>query len=166
MESPVTIRPATDADAEILGALTERAYRVDGHLADSTSDGYARELRDGAGRIRDAVVLLAEIDGALAGAVALAEPGTPYAETARSGELEVRMLAVAPEARRRGVARSLMAAVEDHARHAGLGRVVLSTGVPMQGAQRLYEDLGFRRAPERDWSPGGFSLLGYVHDLD
>jgi hypothetical protein len=37
----------------------------------------------------------------------------------------------------------------------------------MTGAQRLYERLGFRRAPDHDWSPAlGILLLGYVLDLD
>ena len=42
----------------------------------------------------------------LGAAVTLAPFGNPYAETALDGEVEIRMLAVAPEARRRGIADS------------------------------------------------------------
>ena len=37
----------------------------------------------------------------------------------------------------------------------------------MKSAQRLYERLGFVRAPEHDWSPlPGISLVAYVLELD
>jgi hypothetical protein len=36
----------------------------------------------------------------------------------------------------------------------------------MLGAQRLYAELGFRRLPERDWSPvPGVSLLAFTLGL-
>jgi len=72
-------------------------------------------------------VLVAERAGAVIGTVTVAPAGTPWANVARPGELEVRMLAVHGEARRQGVAEALMAAAEDHARTRGLGTVVLST---------------------------------------
>ncbi len=93
---------AAPAEAAAVGELTERSYRSDGHLDRSDGDWYAAQLRDAAGRIADAVVLVAAIDDEIVATVTLAGHGTPYAETARPGELEVRMLAVAPEARQRG----------------------------------------------------------------
>ena len=86
------------------------------------SDAYADELRDAERRAREATLLVAllppgEGDGATAGdddlvvvgTVTLAPYGTSYAEVAEPGELEIRMLAVAPEARRRGIAELLVA---------------------------------------------------------
>jgi hypothetical protein len=35
----------------------------------------------------------------------------------------------------------------------------------MTGAQRIYERLGFRRAPVRDWVFPDFLLMGFVLDL-
>lgn len=159
------VRPATAEDAPVAGALTERAYRVDGYLAVDPDDGYAHLLSDVARRMRDAVVLVAEEDGDVVGTVTLVYSGTPYTEIGQAGELEIRMLAVAPEYRRRGVAVDLMAAATEHAVSAGLTRIVLSTGAVMVPAQRLYERLGYRRLPERDWDPGGFPLLAYGQDL-
>ena len=146
----VVVRAARAADADAVGAITEAAYRHDGHLEVDGSDDYSA-LLDGATRIAEARVLVAEIDGGVVGSVTVAPAETPWANVARPGELEVRMLAVAETARRRGVAEALMVGAEDHARSLGLGTVVLSTNVDMYPAQRLYERLGYRRQPDRDW---------------
>jgi len=85
------------------------------------------------------------------GSITLAPYGTSYAEIAEPGELELRMLAVAPEARGRGIAESLMRATMREAVLLGYRRVVLSTMDAMVAAQRLYDRLGWTRVPERDW---------------
>ncbi|WP_026119918.1 GNAT family N-acetyltransferase [Nocardiopsis potens] len=103
---------------------------------------------------------------ALLGTVMI-EPWTPNSEVARGAhETEVRALAVAPQARGRGVARALMAEVERRAAARGADRIVLSTQPAMAAAQRLYTSRGFTRLPDRDWSPiPGFTLLAYGKDL-
>lgn len=148
----VVVRPARSDEADVVGALIEEAYRRDGHLEVVGSAGYAELLRDAATRIAEATVLVADLDGAVVGSVTLAPAGTPWANTARPGELEVRMLGVAASARGRGVAEALMGAAEDHARTLGLDQLVLSTNFDMYPAQRLYERLGYQRRPDRDWS--------------
>jgi ribosomal protein S18 acetylase RimI-like enzyme len=155
----VTVRPATAEDADVVGVLTERVYRDGGYLDDD--EDYVTHLRNGVGRVRDALVLVAELDGAVVASVTVAEPGTPWAEISRPGELEVRMLAVVETARRRGIADRLMDEVEAHARRRGLGAVVLSTEPVMAGAHALYERRGYLRRPERDWDVDGFPLIAY-----
>ena len=45
-------------------------------------------------------------------------------------------------------------------------RLVLLTLPSMARARRIYESFGFRRAPERDWSPAPHvALKGYELDL-
>lgn len=156
------VRRATGADVDDAGALTAEAYVADGLLRDE--DDYTAELRDARRRAREAVLLVAAVpragsdpDGALGGdvvvgTVTLAPYGTSYAEVAEPGELEVRMLAVAAEARGRGVAEALMTAALRHAVAEGARRVVLSTSEAMRAARRLYERLGFVPAPARDWA--------------
>lgn len=102
--------------------------------------------------------------GVVVGTVTLAPSGTSYAEVAEAGEAEVRMLAVAPEARRRGVAETLMRSALDHAVTSGYRRVVLSTFDAMQSAQRLYRRLAFVPAPERDWHHEGVRVRVHVWD--
>ena len=158
----VAVRAAGPDEGGAVGRLTERVYRAE----ELVEDDYAAELRDGESRVETATVLVAELDGRLVGAVTAAPPGTPWAEIAGPDELEVRMLAVDGDVRRRGVAAALMDGVEDLAPALGLGAVVLSTQPEMAAAHRLYEGRGYRRVPERDWRVGPYVLLIYRKALD
>ena len=67
-----------------------------------------------------------------------------------------------------GVGKLLRGQVTSHlslARKAGRQRVVLSTDPGMTAAQALYEALGYRRTPDRDWSIHGSLLITYSRDL-
>jgi len=162
----VVVRVATGDEIADAGAVTAQAYAADRLLA--PDDEYADELRDAAGRARDATLLVAVLPGderdgeVVVGTVTLAAYGSPYAEVSRPGEHELRMLAVAPEARRHGVADALMFAALREAVADGTTRVVLSTLDAMHAAHRLYERLGFVAEPARDWTPGRDKLL-HVH---
>ena len=75
---------------------------------------------------------------------------------------EVRMVAVAPEARGRGVATALMEECARRARMSGATELGIHTSDSMQTAIRLYEAMGFVRASERDFQPAGAELVkGY-----
>jgi len=150
----IDIRVARPDDLAAVGALTAGAYLADGLLHDG--DAYADELRDAARRAREAVLLVAVAPAAdgqetVVGTIAVAPYGSRYAEIAEPGEAELRMLAVAPGARRHGVAARLMRAAWRVSLARGIRRVVLSTGDEMVAAQRLYGRLGLVRQPERDW---------------
>ncbi|WP_019137834.1 GNAT family N-acetyltransferase [Cellulomonas massiliensis] len=148
------------------GAITGEAYAADRLTEDD--DPYMRELRDAERRAAEAVLLVATVPGAdgaadagddseqgrgvVVGTITLAPAGTSYAEVAAPGEVELRMLAVAPEARGRGTAEALVRAALREAVVRGARRVVLSSLDEMLVAQRLYARLGFTRRPERDWS--------------
>jgi ribosomal protein S18 acetylase RimI-like enzyme len=79
---------------------------------------------------------------------------------------EVRLLAVAPLARGRGVGAALMQECVRRVRKTG-GRVLsLHTTDMMQAALRMYERMGFVRAPELDFHPApGVTVQGYRLDL-
>ena len=64
-----------------------------------------------------------------------------------AGELELVKLAVAPAARGLGLGRRLVEACLAFAREQGAARVVLLSNSQLSAALRLYERLGFRRAP-------------------
>ncbi|MFG3103431.1 GNAT family N-acetyltransferase [Streptomyces sp. NPDC048182] len=148
------IRPAAPTEYATLGEITAHAYLQDGLLDFGEDDAYLGELRDVAKRAADAEVLVAAADGRVLGGVAFVPSGGPMADIAGPGEAEIRMLAVAHEARGRGVGEALVRACVERARAVeGCRGVVLSTQRAMRGAHRLYERLGFRRSPERDWNP-------------
>jgi ribosomal protein S18 acetylase RimI-like enzyme len=75
---------------------------------------------------------------------------------------EVRLLAVAPAASGKGVARRLMEECIQRARAAGAPALTLHTADLMAVAMRLYERMGFTRAPELDIRPApGILAKGY-----
>ncbi|GAA1241135.1 GNAT family N-acetyltransferase [Prauserella halophila] len=163
--SEIRVRIARPEEYAAIGELTVEAYTAGGHLADDV--GYDASLRDVAGRAATAEVLAATGgEGAVLGSVTVAEAGTPKAEVARAGELEFRMLAVSPAAQGRGVGEALTRAVLDLARERRVSRVVLSSRDRMTTAHRLYERLGFTRAPESDWAPHpDIPLLAFAMDV-
>ncbi|MFF9035124.1 GNAT family N-acetyltransferase [Streptomyces sp. NPDC014892] len=150
----ITIRPAAPDEYAALGEITAQAYLGDGLLDFGESDRYLDELRDVAKRAAEAEVLVAVADGQVLGGVTFVPAGGPMADIARAGEAEIRMLAVSPEARGRGVGEALVRACLERARTVeGCVRVVLSTQRSMHAAHRIYGRLGFTRTPERDWNP-------------
>jgi ribosomal protein S18 acetylase RimI-like enzyme len=168
----MVVREILDDEAGVAGELVVAAYRA---LEDSPpvdDEGYAAELREVARRASEAVVLVAvdeaaAADQAVVGCVTyVPEETSPLAEDLRPREAGLRMLAVSPLAQRRGVGRALVEACVDRARRDGKERLFLHSGTWMRGAHRLYESLGFRRVPERDWAPEpGIPLLAYALEL-
>jgi GNAT superfamily N-acetyltransferase len=73
---------------------------------------------------------------------------------------ELERLYVAPRARGRGLARQLVALVEDDARRHGAARVVLDTGIRQPEAIALYRALGYRPVapPPGSWAALPVSL--------
>jgi ribosomal protein S18 acetylase RimI-like enzyme len=128
----VTIRSAQPADeAELV--------RID--LAAETTRSTIRPLT---GEPRpfdfDGDVLVAEVDGALAGYVRLVHP-TPFPSSAHV--LYVNGLAVDPAVQRRGVGRALVEAAKDRARERGMRRLTLRVLAPNEAARALYAACGF-----------------------
>jgi ribosomal protein S18 acetylase RimI-like enzyme len=161
----VVVRVARPDDVPAAGALTAEAYLADGLLEDG--DDYTAELRDAARRAAEAVLLVATapVPGggeAVVGTLTVAPYGSSYAEVAEPGEVELRMLAVAPEARGQGVAAQLMRAALREVAAGDARRVVLSTLDAMAAARRLYDRLGFAREPERDWGHEEVRLRVYT----
>jgi len=143
------IRSALPHEHAALGEICVRAYR---HLG-SVSDSYAAELRDVAGRAETTDVLAAVNRDGLLGCVTVILGESPWREISGPDEGEFRMLAVDPAAQGRGVGEALVQASVDVICAADRRRVVISSAADMTAAHRLYERLGFARAPARDWRP-------------
>jgi len=148
----VFVRPATEADYPVAGELCVAAYLADGQLTSETG-GYADHLRDVAGRVADNDVLVAEVDGAVAGCVTFVMAGSRWAELAAPGVGEFRMLATDPAVQGRGVGRALVEACLDLAAARGCHAVAIFVRTGNDIARRMYEKRGFTATPERDWSP-------------
>jgi ribosomal protein S18 acetylase RimI-like enzyme len=156
----VTVRPAHVDELPEVGDLTVAAYVADGVLVED--DPYAAHLRDAVTRSREAEVYVAAVGGELAGTVTFCPQGSPWSEVAEPDEGEFRMLAVAPAFRRRGIGEALVGVCLERSRELGYTAVLLCSLRVQGDAHRIYERLGFRRVPERDWSPRpGFELLAF-----
>ena len=153
------IRAALPSEFAEIGDIRVSAYQADGFL--SATSRYASTLR-GLGSAGDGQVLVAESDGQLLGTVMLHL--WPHAgQVAREpDEAEIRALAVAAGGRGRGTGRALVRAVIDLAAGEGVRHLTLCTQPGMRAAHHLYEEAGFSRLPERDWSPEpDVTLLAY-----
>ncbi|MFP7732549.1 GNAT family N-acetyltransferase [Priestia aryabhattai] len=99
--------------------------------------------------------IIAEIDGEMAGSVLFYPPNTdvyggllkpfPWAE--------IRLLAVAPSHRRKGVANALLEACEKKSRELGCSYLGLHTDNSMEHAIKLYNKRGYVRFPDNDFYP-------------
>lgn len=144
------LRRARREELPALGELTVAAY------ADFTlgpADPYVERLRDTASRDAQGELWVAVDGDELLGCVTWCPPGSPWRELAREHEGEFRMLAVAPAARGRGAGAALAALCEERARAHGATAMVLSSLPEMTHAHRIYDRLGYRRDPSRDWDP-------------
>ena len=156
------LRRATPDDYGAVGRVTVAAYdRFLGEGGPETD--YVEELADAAARDRDAELWVAEDAGRILGSVTICLEGSPWRELGRPGEGEFRMLAIDPDAQGRGVGRALLDLTIRRFGDVGASGVVLCSMKEMTDAHRLYERAGFRRDPERDWSPvPGVDLLAYL----
>ncbi|MEC3915185.1 GNAT family N-acetyltransferase [Nocardia sp. CDC160] len=145
----VVIRDAEVGDFAAVGELTVEVYVGEGHV--NPQSPYVAELADTATRAESAEILVAVRGDEVLGSLTMARPGTPYADIARDGEFEFRMLAVSKRARGLGIGTALLEKVIDTARVEGFEAVVLTTMPTMQDARRMYDRLGFVHVPGRDW---------------
>ena len=111
----------------------------------------------------EAELLIAEEGGRIAGAVAYCPPfSQPRADFFEARWPLIRMLVVAPEARGRGIGRSLTEACIERARRDGARSIALHTSPVMEVAMALYLRRGFRlerRVPDRFGVPYAIYLL-------
>ena len=143
------IREVRPDEHDALARLTVDAYIPHGVV----SDEYRADLADVAGRVAVATVLVA-VEERVLGGITYVPPGpNPLSEHTEGTVASIRMLAVADDARRRGVGLALTEAALDRARADGATAVILHSVPSMTGAHRLYEGLGFVREPALDFCP-------------
>ena len=155
------IRPARPDDFDTVGRMLAGTYLAEGYA----DPEYAVSLGDTGPRAAQTTVLVAEVEGTVAGSVTVVTRGGDFANVADDGEAEIRMLVTDPALRGQGVGSALMDAALEQVREDGLEVVRLSTQTQMTTAQGMYERLGFLRTPERDWGIRDRSFLTYVLTL-
>ncbi len=147
------VQPSEGGRLSEIGELTALAYLADGLI--DNAHPYVPMLRDAHARAEHAELLMMadgeKGEGPVVGTLTVVPPGSQFIELATGQEFELRMLAVSPIERGRGIGSKLTRAGMDLAVEQGATRIVLSTMETMHSAHRLYERLGFRRRQDLDW---------------
>jgi len=160
------IRAGGANDRAAVRELTLAAY---GEYADVMAPSAWKALRqailaalDVSGPVKH---LVAEQEGAIIGSVLLfpASDGDTGSAGGRMIWPELRLLAVTPAARGKGVAQTLVEACIEQARDSGAKAIGLYTSEGMRTAITLYERRGFVRVPEHDFRPPGAELVRAYH---
>ena len=143
----VIVRPMAAHEAAEVGAITLASYDAYGSMQGSYRDFLADPLLRTEGCT---ALLVAEVDGRIAGTVTYVLPGDAEWEgrPVDDGDCGFRVLAVAPGVEGRGVGRALVQACLDRSRARGCRRVLITSMAWMSRAHRLYEGLGFVRRPD------------------
>lgn len=106
-------------------------------------------------------LIVAELDGNILGSVVLF-PAKTDAYEGLVEELdypEIRMLAVDPEARGKGIASTLIEECIKRAKSKGYTYIGLHTADFMKSAIKLYDRLGFERLPQYDFEPANDGII-------
>lgn len=106
-------------------------------------------------------LLVAEVDGAIMGSVALFPAETDAYEgfVDQLDYPEIRVLAVSPQARGKGIASALIDECILRAKTKGFREIGLHTGDFMKDAIALYEKYGFERLPQHDFEPADDGII-------
>jgi len=158
----LSIRDARDDERPAIRDLTLAAYaEYAAIMAPTAWDGLRQAVLVGLEAQGAVERIVAEQDGALVGSVMLYPPAAnAYGDTlAGAGVPELRLLAVALQARGQGVGTALVQECVRRAARAGASALGLHTSESLRAAIRMYERMGFVRAPEQDFQPAGAELV-------
>jgi GNAT superfamily N-acetyltransferase len=165
------VRDARPSDRDAIRQVTLSAYQEYAAGMPAHWERYRQNILATLADVRPAEQIVAEQDRLILGNVLLYPTGTaltaPDGVSVRTQLPEVRLLAVVPAARGRGVGAALMKECIRRAGAAGASAVTLHTTDMMQAALRLYQRMGFVRAPALDFHPvPELTILGYRLDLE
>jgi GNAT superfamily N-acetyltransferase len=159
--APFHIRDARDDERAAIQDLTLGAYAIYAEVMPPSAWAGLHQALLGALAANGPVErIVADQGGALVGSVLLFPPAEQSGGA--GGRMlwpELRLLAVAPAMRGRGVGAALVDACITRARTSGVPTLGLYTSDSMRAAMRLYERMGFERVPEYDFRPPGAELV-------
>jgi GNAT superfamily N-acetyltransferase len=158
------LREARPDDFDNVSRLMRDAYQqYENFLPPEAWKFYVEDMMDVRRRLDESQLIVAELDGQLAGTVTLyldaghlSQGGWP------GGWAGIRLLAVHPAYRGRGIGRALMEECIRRCRDQGIATIGLHTTEMMDVARRMYEKMGFVRLPEFDFHPRpGVVVMAY-----
>jgi len=169
--SELLIRDARSSDADAIREVTLAAYHeYANQMSEIFWDAYRWNILATLAEVEGVEQLVAEDGGTVVGTTLLYPPRRVTVSDELSLDNpwpEVRLLAVAPTARGRGIGLALMQECVGRARQSGAPALSLHTTAFMVAAAHMYEQMGFVAAPQLDFEPApGFTIKGYRLDLE
>lgn len=167
-EDILVIRDVQSGELNKVARLIQDSYYEYARFMPSDAwERYREDIMDVRSRLGAARLIVAEFNGKLAGAVTLYLEVTDNSEVVWPvGWAGIRLLAVHPRYRGHGIGRALMNECVRRCREHGIKIIGLHTTEMMAVAQRMYENMGFRRAPEFDFHPRpDIVVMAYRLDL-
>ncbi|RID87552.1 GNAT family N-acetyltransferase [Peribacillus asahii] len=164
----VKIRKAFNDEVEMLRQQRIEAYEEHAqNIPEGHWEALKKSIASHADEQEEVELLVAELDGEVVGSVAL----FPAKSDAYKGLVdmldypEIRMLAVTPQSRGRGVAEALIKECISRAKVKGSQYIGLHTADFMKSAMRLYERMGFVRMPQFDFQPADDGIIVKAYRL-
>lgn len=163
------IRNARPEEYEQIGALMVQVYsQLEGFPKISEQPDYYKMLAN-VGMLTNnpgTALLVAEaVDGKIGGAVVYFNDmkyyGSGGTATKEQNAAGFRLLAVAPSSRGKGIGKLLANECIKKARESNLAQVIIHTTMAMQTAWKMYEQMGFKRSEDLDFSQQGFPVFGF-----
>ena len=151
-----TIRAAREDEYDKVGDLLAQAYAQYGPSSGDPPEllkawgEYRAEIPDVRSRLHDSELIVAEVDGALLGAVTFYAPSKANPDGWAPGYAAFRLLAVHPDARGIGLGRAITQWCIARATGTGARYLGLHTTPLMDVARAMYQRMGFERFPEND----------------
>lgn len=164
----VKIRKALSNEVEMIREQRVKAYEEHAQsIPEGHWDTLRRSISSDADEQMGVELLVAELDGEVVGSVAL----FPSKSDAYKGLVdmldypEIRMLAVTPQSRGKGVAEALIKECILRTKASGSKYIGLHTADFMKTAMRLYERMGFIRMPQFDFQPADDGIIVKAYRL-
>jgi ribosomal protein S18 acetylase RimI-like enzyme len=161
-EKPFHIRDASADELDAISKLTLAVYEQYATIMTPPAwEGLKGSVMNGLATTAPVERIVAEQNGELVGSVmpfpaAVNVYGNLTGQAAIS---ELRLLAVTPPARGRGIGRALVEECIERMHKAGEKELGIHTSISMQAAIHLYESMGFTRFPTDDFQPEGAELV-------
>jgi ribosomal protein S18 acetylase RimI-like enzyme len=168
MNDELLIRDARLNELDAVSKLTREAYlQYKTSIPEPAWKDYLEDIMDVRSRYKLADIIVAEMKGRLVGTVTLyLKNPNSFGEGWPKDWAGIRLLGVHPEYRGRGVGRALMEECVRRCREKGISTIGLHTSELMEIARKMYEKMGFKRAPEFDFHPApGITVMAYRLDI-
>jgi GNAT superfamily N-acetyltransferase len=168
------IRKIRPGEFSKLGQLTVDVYAsLPGMPKVDEQRDYYEMLRDVAKRAgNSAISVFAAVSdsGELLGSVDFIDDMKQYRSGGTASTVSdaagIRLLAVAPECRGKGIGKALTQFCIEQARGLGKSKVILHSTKAMETAWMMYERMGFERFSEIDFQQGNLDVFGFRLNLE